>query len=46
MIVCPWCEEDVTSLLVEVERLDGYRCPDCGTCMDLVDEPAALETAA
>jgi hypothetical protein len=46
MITCPWCEEDATILLADVEPGDGYRCPTCGTCVDLVEEPTALDAAA
>jgi hypothetical protein len=45
MIACAWCEEDATVLLADVEE-ESYRCPSCGTCVDLVEEPGALEAAA
>jgi hypothetical protein len=50
MITCPWCDEDATGLVEGIE-VDTYRCPACGTsvdlvCVDLVDAPAALDLAA
>ena len=45
MIACPWCDEDASSLLDDID-LSTYECPACGTCVDLVDEPVALDAAA
>ena len=44
MIACPWCDEDATDLFASDEV--PYQCPSCGTCVDLREEPAILESAA
>jgi hypothetical protein len=46
MIACPWCDEEAADLLVDVEPPEVYRCPTCGTSVDLVEEPSALDVAA
>jgi hypothetical protein len=45
MSTCPWCDEDATSLIAE-STADTFECPACGTCVDLVEEPAVLAAAA
>ena len=45
MIACPWCDEDAAGLIEDIET-EPYRCPACGTCVDLAEEPVALDIAA
>jgi hypothetical protein len=47
-ITCPWCDEDEPIALTLVTEPEApFTCPDCGTTVDLVEEPAsALEPAA
>jgi len=47
-ITCPWCEEeDALELSSIVEPDASFTCADCGTTVQVVDEPAvALDLAA
>lgn len=46
-ITCPWCEEDGLVLFAELEARDAsFTCAECGTSVELVDEPPTLELAA
>jgi hypothetical protein len=45
MIACPWCDEEAAGLLDDAEA-ETYRCPACGTCVDLVEVPVSLDLAA
>jgi endogenous inhibitor of DNA gyrase (YacG/DUF329 family) len=46
-IDCPWCQEE--ALLPFPEPKDSgasFTCAECGTTVDLVEEPVALDLAA
>ena len=47
-ITCPWCEQDEPfELMSFLEPEVTFSCPDCGTSVQFVAEPAvALELAA
>jgi hypothetical protein len=45
MIVCPWCDQDASNLIVD-PQLEGFQCPACGTSVDLVEEPVLADAAA
>lgn len=47
LIACPWCEEDGLVVFGELEAQGAsFTCAECGTSVELVDEPPALEVAA
>ena len=44
---CPWCDDTEILPLLEPDVLDaGFSCGRCGTVIELVDEPGALDLAA
>ena len=47
-ITCPWCEQDEPLELSAMKEPGAtFRCPDCGTSVQFVDEPVrALDPAA
>ncbi len=46
-IACPWCEESGLLPFLELDAPETeFTCADCGTTVEFVDEPAALDLAA
>ena len=47
-VTCPWCEEDARLALTEVQEAQAsFDCAECGTRVDLVEEPPVpLDLAA
>ncbi len=46
-IDCPWCEEVALLPFPQPEdREASFTCLECGTTVDWVDEPVALDLAA
>ena len=44
---CPWCEEQALLAYLELTASDAsFTCTDCGTSVELVEEPAELDLAA
>ena len=44
---CPWCGEAESLPLLEPDVLDpSFSCGNCGTVIEVVDEPDVLELAA
>jgi predicted RNA-binding Zn-ribbon protein involved in translation (DUF1610 family) len=46
-IDCPWCEEAAILPFPQPEGHEArFTCEDCGTTIDLVEEPVDLDLAA
>jgi hypothetical protein len=46
-ITCPWCEEPGRLPLPEFDEPGAsFSCPECGTTVEFVEEPAVLDLAA
>ena len=46
-ITCPWCEEPGRLPFPEPDAPEAsFSCPECGTTVEFVEEPVALDPAA
>ena len=44
---CPWCEERALWPFLELTATHAdFTCDDCGTTVELVEEPVELDVAA